>query len=683
MMKCAPPSRREIGLCHSGAPEKARLGAGRRGVGRSAVEVDEHVRVGLQRGDGVPQLRVADGQLRAGQTRSGDERVELEEEDGMEVADPRRHLVDEVVVAGLHGGRRRVAAVVVDEAVGRQHHGRARLLDLGCLQVVGDLSGDVAGHVPHVEAMGVGLPGDVAQQVGPSRAGTAIGLLGLGRSGRRVDVEPGAGQRVARRCGGESKGVGRIAGGDRVVVQDRHGRVGVGPHRVGPGAVQVGQGVDRGGVHPLVDDPHVERVAALPGGQRDVAVVDRVEVNPVLGVLLFDAVADVLGHVEITRPLDRDRQIALGLVGGVGGLIERHRAGQDGQIGGGELERGRGGGRRGRNAQQPDQQNRGAAQGGGAGQPRQEVRQGHGQWRTGGAGTGQAPCAGAGAPPGRIGRSGARLMGRDRCVGPGVSAATTGESSSHRKPRRSWVRPRTSPTGVCRSRRGVWFARLSPRAALPLTALITTRHEYDALFSIYVPIGGGIFVLILLAVIVLSIRYRARPGRVADGPVENNPLEISYAAVIALVVAFLLYLTFHYEHNVDTVSQRQQPVATINVTSAKWEWEFSYPGAGINHFSGTVLRQPLVVPAGEPVRFNLRALDVIHAFWVPYLEYKHDIIPGSVLHLTLVFPNLGLYRGQCAQYCGLRHADMVFNVRVLTPARYAAWIRSHGRMSLT
>jgi cytochrome c oxidase subunit 2 len=214
-------------------------------------------------------------------------------------------------------------------------------------------------------------------------------------------------------------------------------------------------------------------------------------------------------------------------------------------------------------------------------------------------------------------------------------------------------------------------------------ALITTRHEYDALFSIYVPIAAGVFALILLVVIVLLIRYRARPGRLPDGPIENNPLEISYAGLVALVVVFLLYLTFHYEHNVDTVSQRQTPVATIDVTSAKWEWEFSYPSAGINHFSGTVLRQPLVVPAGQPVRFNLRALDVIHAFWVPYLEYKHDIIPGSVLHLTLVFPNLGLYRAQCAQYCGLRHADMVFNVRVLTPARFTAWLRSHGRMALT
>lgn len=217
---------------------------------------------------------------------------------------------------------------------------------------------------------------------------------------------------------------------------------------------------------------------------------------------------------------------------------------------------------------------------------------------------------------------------------------------------------------------------------MPLLALITTRREYDSLFSVYVPIGAGVFVVICLVIGFALLRYRARPGRVSSDRHENNPLEASYAGLLALTAAFLLYLTFHYEHRVDTVSQRQHPVTTIDVTSAKWEWEFSYPAAGINHYSGTVLRQPLVVPAGEPVRFSMRALDVIHAFWVPYLQYKHDIIPGQVLHLILVFPNTGLYRAQCAQFCGLRHADMVFNVRVLPPARFAAWERSHGRLPL-
>jgi cytochrome c oxidase subunit 2 len=218
---------------------------------------------------------------------------------------------------------------------------------------------------------------------------------------------------------------------------------------------------------------------------------------------------------------------------------------------------------------------------------------------------------------------------------------------------------------------------------MTLLALISTRHEYDSLFSVYVPIAGAVFVIVLIVVLAAVVRFRARPPEAAASWAENNPLEISYAVLLTAIVAFLLYLTYSAEHKVDTVSQRQRPVATVDVTSAKWEWEFSYPGYGINHYSGTVLRQPLVVPVNQPVAFNMRALDVIHAFWVPLIEYKHDIFPGHPVHLILVFPKAGLYRAQCAQFCGLRHADMVFNVRVVSPSAFSAWERSGGRMSLS
>ena len=65
------------------------------------------------------------------------------------------------------------------------------------------------------------------------------------------------------------------------------------------------------------------------------------------------------------------------------------------------------------------------------------------------------------------------------------------------------------------------------------------------------------------------------------------------------------------------MANQQHPAVTINVTGAKWEWQFSYPAYGFSVRSGTVGRQPLVVPVGEAIRFNLRTLDVIHAFWIP------------------------------------------------------------------
>jgi cytochrome c oxidase subunit II len=208
-------------------------------------------------------------------------------------------------------------------------------------------------------------------------------------------------------------------------------------------------------------------------------------------------------------------------------------------------------------------------------------------------------------------------------------------------------------------------------------ALVSTRSEYDHLFSIYVPIAVGVFLLILIVVFISVAIFRRRPVERAARWHENNLLEGSYAVLLACVAAFLLYLTFTAEHRVDTVANRERPAVTVDVTASKWEWTFTYPAYGFSVHSGTVGRQPLVVPAGEPVRFNLNSVDVIHSFWIPALRYKHDAIPGNTLVTTLLFSK-GVFPGQCAEFCGLRHADMIFTAYAVSPAAFAAWARGKG-----
>lgn len=209
-------------------------------------------------------------------------------------------------------------------------------------------------------------------------------------------------------------------------------------------------------------------------------------------------------------------------------------------------------------------------------------------------------------------------------------------------------------------------------------ALVSTRHEYDHLFSIYVPIAIGVFLLITLAVLGAVLVYRRRPPERAARWHENNPVEGTYALLLACVAAFLLYLTFSAEHRVDTISLGERPGVVIDVTGSKWEWTFTYPAYRFSVRSGTVGRQPLVVPAGEPVRFRLSSTDVIHSFWIPALRYKHDAIPGSVQVITLTFGR-GVFAGQCAEFCGLRHADMIFVAHAVSPAAFTTWARSRGR----
>jgi cytochrome c oxidase subunit II len=208
-------------------------------------------------------------------------------------------------------------------------------------------------------------------------------------------------------------------------------------------------------------------------------------------------------------------------------------------------------------------------------------------------------------------------------------------------------------------------------------ALVSTRQEYDHLFSIYVPIALGVFVVIVLTVLTAVFIFRRRAPERAARWQENNPLEGTYAVLLACVAAFLLYLTFTAEHRVDTIANQQHPAVVIQVTGSKWEWTFSYLSYGFSVRSGTVGRQPLVVPAGVPVRFNLTSLDVIHSFWIPALRYKHDAIPGSVQFTTLAFSR-GVFPGQCAEFCGLRHSDMIFTAYAVSPAAFAAWARSKG-----
>ncbi|HWF73781.1 MAG TPA: cytochrome c oxidase subunit II [Solirubrobacteraceae bacterium] len=211
-----------------------------------------------------------------------------------------------------------------------------------------------------------------------------------------------------------------------------------------------------------------------------------------------------------------------------------------------------------------------------------------------------------------------------------------------------------------------------------MPGLIYTRRAYDDLFSYYAPIGIGVFALFALAIVFAVIRYRGRPPSAAARWHENDRLEGAYALLLACVVAFLLYLTYSAEHKVDSVSAHEQPRLTVDVVASKWEWTFSYPAYGITARSGAVGDQPLVVPTGEAVRFELSSLDVIHSFWIPALRFKRAAFPGHTQNITLAFGSTGLFQGQCAEFCGLRHPEMIFSVRVVTPQQFTAWAARGG-----
>jgi cytochrome c oxidase subunit 2 len=217
-------------------------------------------------------------------------------------------------------------------------------------------------------------------------------------------------------------------------------------------------------------------------------------------------------------------------------------------------------------------------------------------------------------------------------------------------------------------------------AASPsLGALISTHQDYDRLFSIYVPIGLGILVFIAVGLPLVALIYRRRPPERAGRWHEQHLVEGTYAVVLAAVVGFLLWKTFGVEHQVDTLANRERGGVTIRVIASRWEWTFTYPRYHITVHSGLTGDGTFVVPVNQPIHFYLTSTDVIHAFWIPGLDYKHDNFPGSSQEVTLTFTSPGTLAGQCAEFCGYGHSEMVFNARAVSGARFAAWAASRGR----
>lgn len=113
------------------------------------------------------------------------------------------------------------------------------------------------------------------------------------------------------------------------------------------------------------------------------------------------------------------------------------------------------------------------------------------------------------------------------------------------------------------------------------------------------------------------------------------------------------------------------PALSVKVTGHRWWWEIRYDDDTSRAVSTA---NEMVIPVGVPVRLQLASGDVIHDFWVPKLGPKMDMIPGRTNQTWLEADRPGLYRGQCAEYCGLQHAHMAFLVRAVAPAEFYAWL---------
>jgi cytochrome c oxidase subunit 2 len=142
--------------------------------------------------------------------------------------------------------------------------------------------------------------------------------------------------------------------------------------------------------------------------------------------------------------------------------------------------------------------------------------------------------------------------------------------------------------------------------------------------------------------------------------------------VSTLVLIAFVWWTFVVFDIIDQPGQK--PEITIEVTAHQWWWEVSYVGGEPNETFVTA--NEIHIPVGEPVLFKLKSADVIHSFWVPKLAGKTDLIPGRTNETWLQADQPGVYRGQCAEYCGLQHANMGVRIVAQPKREFLAW-RDH------
>jgi cytochrome c oxidase subunit 2 len=204
--------------------------------------------------------------------------------------------------------------------------------------------------------------------------------------------------------------------------------------------------------------------------------------------------------------------------------------------------------------------------------------------------------------------------------------------------------------------------------------------QAQKIYDLFVPIliiAIVVGIAIIVATVFVALKFRYKKGS-NENPKQvhgNTRLEIGWTVVPALLLAIIAVPTVA---TIFDLAENPGPQALqVHVVGKQWWWEFKYPDAKV------VTADELIIPTGRDVFVKLDACEgegtsktcnVIHSFWVPELSGKKDVVPGQTNTLTISADKPGTYLGQCAEYCGLSHANMRFRVIAKSPADFQTWL---------
>lgn len=213
-------------------------------------------------------------------------------------------------------------------------------------------------------------------------------------------------------------------------------------------------------------------------------------------------------------------------------------------------------------------------------------------------------------------------------------------------------------------------------------------QNLSRLWWLFFIVCSTVFVLVMIALL-LSLRNRTSESQAETVPVIEPPVEqertrrnvVISAVTITVIILFVFLISSYFAGRSMTAELEHKNGLNIELTGHQWWWEVRYDDVDASNIFTTA--NEIHIPVGVPVTFSLKAADVIHSFWVPNLAGKKDLIPGKINTIWLQADKPGVYRGQCAEYCGLQHARMALWIVAEPQEQFNAWRQNQTQTSVT
>ncbi len=221
----------------------------------------------------------------------------------------------------------------------------------------------------------------------------------------------------------------------------------------------------------------------------------------------------------------------------------------------------------------------------------------------------------------------------------------------------------------------------SPQNTFAPEGTVAEQQKSDFLIVVIPSAVIGIIVMVGLVAIMLVFRRKDGDPGLPKQVHGHTGFELTWTILPALLLVVVAVPTLT---GIRELAEKQPDEAlTINVIGVQWAWQFEYPEYVDASEQPLLVTGDLHIPVDEKIDIQITSLDVNHSFWVPKLAGKTDAIQNHPNHMWIEATKPGTYEGQCAEFCGLSHAEMRFRVIAMERAEFDQWVADQGGTAIT